>query len=244
MPQRRPLSLLPWATHIGSLLPLALLAYDFTAGNLTVNPIQDLTLRTGKAALVLLVLCLACTPASLLFGWKWAIRPRKALGLYSFLYVALHLGVFTLLDYGLDWGLIGQAVAEKRYVLAGFAAFVLLVPLAITSTKGWQRRLGKAWRRLHWLIYPAAILAGLHYLWLAKVAREPLIFLGITAALLAVRAPAIRRWLTARRAALSSAHARRAQSDPDAQSEPADQADQAEHGTRPVDQSRRAHPSG
>lgn len=192
-----------WArivVHPLSLLPLLLLAYDALAGRLSVNPIQDLTLRTGYVGLVLLMLCLACTPAALLLGWKWAGALRKPLGLYSFLYVCLHLLVFMVADYGLDWGLIWQAVAEKRYVLAGFAAFLLLLPLALTSTRWAMRRLGRWWKRLHWLIYPAGVLAVAHFLWLSKVPYEPLLFGAALLALLIVRAPPVRRWLRERRA--------------------------------------------
>ncbi|HMQ32000.1 MAG TPA: ferric reductase-like transmembrane domain-containing protein [Chloroflexaceae bacterium] len=173
--------------HIGALLPLALMGFDALAGRLSVNPIQELTQRTGMAALVLLLLCLACTPANRLLGWRWAASLRKPLGLYSFLYVCLHLLIFVAVDYGLDPGLIGQAIAEKRYVLAGLAAFLLLLPLALTSTKGAQRRLGRWWRRLHRLIYPAAALAVLHFLWLSKTWREPLVYGLILLALLAAR---------------------------------------------------------
>ncbi|NTU78362.1 MAG: sulfoxide reductase heme-binding subunit YedZ [Chloroflexales bacterium] len=180
--------LLTVAVHGGSLLPLALLLFDGATGQLSVNPIQDLTLRTGKAALVLLLLSLACTPLHILLGWKWAVALRKPLGLYSFLYICLHLLIFTAVDYGLDAGLIGQAIAEKRYVLAGLASFLLLLPLALTSTRGAVRRLGRWWRRLHWLVYPAALLAALHFLWLSKTAREPLLYGAILIALLAVRA--------------------------------------------------------
>jgi sulfoxide reductase heme-binding subunit YedZ len=181
------------AVHPLSLIPLALLAFDAAAGGLSVNPIQDLTLRTGSAALLLLMLCLACTPLNTLFGWKWAIALRKPLGLYSFLYVSLHLLVFAVADYGLNWGLIADAIAEKRYVLAGFAAFLLLLPLALTSTRGAMRRLGKRWKQLHWLIYPAALLAVLHYLWLSKVPYQPLLFGAVLVLLLLLRLPPLRR---------------------------------------------------
>lgn len=185
--------LLPIGVHVGSLIPLARMIADYFTDNLTVNPIQNLTQRTGIAALILLVLCLACTPLNRWLGWKWAAGLRKPLGLYAFLYASLHLLIFVALDYGLSWPLISDAIAEKRYVLAGLAAFLLLLPLAITSTKGWQRRLGRAWRRLHRLIYPAAILAVLHYLWLAKVPRAPLIFGAIVLVLLVLRIPALLR---------------------------------------------------
>ncbi len=196
----RPRARRPWArraaralVHAGALLPLALLIFDALAGRLSVNPIQDLTLRTGTAALRLLLLSLACTPASRLLGWRWAAALRRPLGLYSFLYVCLHLLIFVAVDYGLDPGLIGQAIVEKRYVLAGLAAFLLLLPLALTSTKGAQRRLGRWWRRLHRLVYPAALLAVLHFLWLSKTWREPLVYGLILLALLAARALRMRR---------------------------------------------------
>lgn len=190
---------LPVLVHPLALLPLVWLALDTLLGNLSVNPIQDVTFRTGKPALVLLVLSLACTPLNLLLGWKWAVGLRKPLGLYSFLYVCLHLLTFVLLDYGLDGQLIWEAVVEKRYVLAGFTSFLLLLPLALTSTKGAMRRLGRSWRRLHWLVYPAALLAVAHYLWLSKIVREPLLYGAALLILLVVRLPAIRRWLAATR---------------------------------------------
>lgn len=194
-----PARILRIAIHPLALLPLALLFFDAALSRLSVNPIQDLTLRTGKAALVLLVLCLACTPAVRLLGWKWAGALRKPLGLYSFLYVCLHLLVFAVVDYGLDAGLIWQAVAEKRYVLAGFAAFLLLLPLALTSTRGAVRRLGRGWKRLHRLIYPAAMLAVLHYLWLSKLPWQPLLFGAALLVLLVLRVPFVGRRLRLQR---------------------------------------------
>ncbi len=181
------------AVHPLSLLPLALMIFDGVSGRLSVNPIQELTQRTGSAALILLLLSLACTPLNRLLGWKWAAALRKPLGLYSFLYVCLHLLIFFAVDYGLDLGLITQAIVEKRYVLAGLASFLLLVPLALTSTKGAQRQLGRWWRRLHRLVYLAAILAVLHFLWLSKTIYEPLIYGAILLALLGVRALRLRR---------------------------------------------------
>lgn len=176
--------------HVGALAPLALLFGDFAS----VNPIQAITLRTGSMALILLIVSLACTPLNLLFGWKWAVGLRKPLGLYAFLWMSLHFLTFTALDYGLNLGLIQQAIDEKRYVLVGFAAFLLIIPLAITSTKGWQKRLGKRWKRLHMLVYPAAILAVFHFIWLVKAdLREPLIYAATLGLLLALRLPPVRR---------------------------------------------------
>jgi sulfoxide reductase heme-binding subunit YedZ len=184
---------LPLATHIGALVPLALLIWDYFHNRLTINPIQAITLRTGKDALVLLVLSLACTPLNSLLGFKPALRVRRALGLYAFLYVTLHLLTFVGLDYAFDWRLLQEAIFAKRYALVGFAAFVILVPLAITSTKGWMRRLGHAWKRLHQFVYLAALLAVIHFVWLVKAdRREPLAWGGAVLLLLIARLPAVR----------------------------------------------------
>ncbi|MCS6883585.1 MAG: protein-methionine-sulfoxide reductase heme-binding subunit MsrQ [Oscillochloridaceae bacterium] len=177
------------AVHL-ALLPFALLIFDAATGRLSVNPIQDMTLRTGKAALALLMLTLACTPLNRLLGWKWAAALRRPLGLYSFLYVCLHLLVFAVADYQLDAALIAQAIAEKRYILAGLASFALLLPLALTSTRAAMRRLGRWWRPLHRLVYVAAALAVLHYLWLSKVWREPALWGVVLIVLLLARLPA------------------------------------------------------
>ena len=194
--------------HPAALFPLAWLVWDTLTNRLSINPIQDITHRTGYAAIVLLVLSLICTPANLLLGWKKVTALRKPLGLYAFLYVALHLSTFGV-DYGFDWGLISQTIAEKRYVLVGFAAFLLLVPLALTSTKYAMKRLGKNWKRLHYLVYLIAPLAVFHYLWLSKDPRQPLLFGGIVAALLLLRLPLVKRTVaTARSRFLPSAPAR------------------------------------
>jgi len=190
-------SILQIIVHIACLIPLALLIWDGLHNHLTANPIQEITFRTGKTALVLLVLSLVCTPANILLGIKQALPLRRPLGLYAFFYICLHLFTFAVIDYGLDWGLIQQAIVEKRYVLVGFSAFLLLLPLAITSTKGWQRRLGKRWKRLHQAVYLAAPLAVIHFVWLVKAdIREPLMYGAVVAALLLLRVPPIRRAIT------------------------------------------------
>jgi sulfoxide reductase heme-binding subunit YedZ len=184
------------ATHIGAWLPLLVLVYDYWAGNLTVNPIQDITFRTGKPALVLLVLSLACTPLNSLFGFREAIKLRRPLGVYAFLYALLHFLTFVGLDYGFDPALLYGAIFEKRYALVGLAAFLILLPLALTSTKGWQRRLGKSWKRLHNLVYVAALLVIVHYVWLVKSdIREPLLYGAGVVTLLVLRLPAVKRRL-------------------------------------------------
>ena len=180
--------------HIGALLPLALMIWDFSQDQLTVNPIQELTFRTGKTALVLLVLSLAVTPVNTVFGFRQVVPLRKWLGLYAFMYVAFHFLIFVWLDYGLDLALLYEAIFEKRYALVGFAAFLILIPLALTSTKGWMRRLGKTWKRLHRFVYLVALLAVIHYVWLVKSdIREPLLYGAIVTLLLALRLPPVRR---------------------------------------------------
>lgn len=132
--------------HIVALLPLVILIIGALRGNLTYNPIQAATLRTGKTAMILLVASLACTPVNTVFGFTPAIKVRRALGLYAFLYALVHFSIYVGVDYGFDLQLILLELSEKRYVLVGFAAFLILLPLAITSTKGWQRRMKKNWK--------------------------------------------------------------------------------------------------
>ena len=189
--------------HIACLIPFMLLMWDYSNDNLTVNPIQEATSRTGKAALIILVVSLACTPLKTLFNIKQVLPLRRPLGLYAFFYVCIHLLIFTVFDYGLDWGLITETVAKKRYVLVGFSAFLLLLPLALTSTKSAMRRLGKRWKVLHKLVYLAAALAILHFVWLVKAdISEPLMYGAAVAVLLLLRLPRIRqaitRWRTRR----------------------------------------------
>lgn len=180
--------------HAAALVPLALMVYLWLTDGLTANPVQDLTFRTGKAALWLLVLSLAATPASTLLGIRPALKVRRALGLYAFMYASLHFLAFVWLDYGLDVSLMIEDVGTKRYVLVGLTAFLILTALAITSTRGWMKRLGKSWKRLHKLVYLAGVLAVVHYTWLVKAdIRQPLAFGLAVGLLLLARVPAVRR---------------------------------------------------
>ena len=187
------------AVHLGVWLYLAWLAWAFLAGRLTANPIRELTLRTGLAALILLGLSLACTPLNMLLGFGGVMRVRRALGLYAFMYASLHLLVFLydvgwISGEGFDVPLASQALFGKRYALAGLAAFLVLVPLAITSTQGWVRRLGPRWQTLHRLVYVAALLSSLHFVWLVKAdLREPLIYGAVIGLLLVLRLPIVRQ---------------------------------------------------
>ncbi len=184
-------------TAIFALAPLGFMLRDLSYDWLTANPIQELTYRTGKVGLVLLVASLACAPLNALLGLRIALKIKRDLGLFGFLYIGLHLLIFTALDLGLDVALIVNAISQKVFVLAGMASSALLIPLAITSTKGWQRRLGKRWKPLHKLVYLALPLAALHYVWLVKAdIRTPLAYAALIGLLLLARVPAVRGWLS------------------------------------------------
>jgi sulfoxide reductase heme-binding subunit YedZ len=187
--------------HLAAVVPLAWLVFDALTGNLTANPIQAIEQRTGKYALILLVASLAATPVNTITGWKPVLRWRRPLGLYAFLYAALHFLAFIGLDYGWNLGLLWVDVANKRFIFVGAAALVILIALALTSTKGWQRRLGKAWKQLHRWVYLAGGLVIVHYIWAVKTdIRGPLAWGAGVAVLLALRLPPAKRWLAAQRA--------------------------------------------
>ena len=186
------------AAHIAALIPLALLIWDFWQGNLGPDIIREATLRTGKAALILLVASLACTPIHIIFKFKPALKLRRPLGLYSFLYASIHFAIFIGVDYFFDLALIKDALLEKRYALAGLAAGIILLALALTSTIGWQRRLKKNWKRLHKLVYVAGLLGALHFIWLVKQGVvEPWIWAFVISLLLLLRYKPIKQFVLA-----------------------------------------------
>lgn len=162
-------------------------------GGLGVNPLETLTHATGLWSLRLLLLTLTMTPLQRLLRQPWPIRIRRQLGLWSFFYLSIHVSLFLVFDLSLDPALLLTEIIERPYITAGFAALVMLTPLAVTSTRGWQRRLKRRWKALHRLIYPAAIAACLHFLWKTKVSElEPALYAGLLAALLLVRIPRTR----------------------------------------------------
>jgi sulfoxide reductase heme-binding subunit YedZ len=179
--------------HTGALVPLAVLLYDTLMDRFLVDLVAVATARTGQTALILLVLSLSCTPLYILFGLRHVLQVRRALGLYALLYASLHFLVFIWLDYALDWPLIWQAIIDQRFVIVGFVSLVILAALGITSTVGWKRRLGNGWKRLHGAVYLAGILAVLHFMWLVKDIREPLIYAGVLGFLLGLRVPPVKR---------------------------------------------------
>lgn len=172
------------------LLPAALLLAGLIRGTLGADPVATLLWQTGLWALRLLLASLAVTPLQRLTGWRWPIRFRRQLGLFAFFYACLHLAVYVVFDRSLDLAAVWEDIVERPFITVGALAFLLLVPLAATSTRAAVRRLGPRWQQLHRLVYLAAGLAVLHYLWLVKAdLRPPLIYAGILAALLLLRLP-------------------------------------------------------
>ena len=194
--------------HIYAWSALAHLIFDYYFGYLSVNPIQDLEQRTGRAAITLLVLSLMCTPLNTLFGWKELLKRRRALGLYAFMYATIHVLIYLDLDYGLAWSLIFQNIVEKPYIIFGAITFLMLIPLAVTSFDSWKIRLKKNWKRLHQTIYLIAPLAVLHFALSKKgdifqlqgdIVR-PLIYGLVVLILLILRVPRIRKFFASLRA--------------------------------------------
>ena len=192
------------------LVPAGWLMVDFLRDNLGANPIEEITHRTGDWALRLLLITLAVTPLRRITGFNALIRARRMLGLFAFTYAALHFSTYVVLDQFFALDAIVEDVAKRPYITVGFTAFCLLIPLAVTSTKGWVRRLGgKRWGALHKVIYVAGAGAVLHYLWLVKGNQlAPVYYAVILVALLAFRVWAGRaRSSAARRHAMSVAAA-------------------------------------
>jgi len=183
---------------LGCLTPAGILVVRALRGNLTANPLELLTNWTGFTTLTLLMVALAVTPVRRLTGWNGVIKLRRLIGLFAFFYACVHFSIYILLDIYFDWPRIIDDILERPYITVGFTAFLLLVPLALTSTKGWIRRLGKKWQKLHRLVYVAASLGVLHFYWKVKAdTRQPLIFAGILILLFLLRTAAVRN--TARR---------------------------------------------
>jgi sulfoxide reductase heme-binding subunit YedZ len=176
------------AAHALALWPLAGLVHGAVNDTLGADPVAALTHGTGDWALRLLLLSLAMTPLRRLLGQPWPIRFRRLVGLYAFFYACLHLSIYLVLDLGGYWTQIFEDIAKRPYITVGFGAWLLLLPLALTSTRGWIRRLGRRWGQLHRPVYVAGALAVLHFLWLVKSdLREPLVYAAVLALLLGVR---------------------------------------------------------
>ena len=193
-------------THILCWLPLFVLAAAYFTNNLTINPIQAATQRSGDIAIIILLASLAMTPLHILFNLPQLLKLRRPLGLYAFFYAALHMLTYTGWDYQFDFNLIFASIADKPYILIGLAALCLLTPLALTSHRWWQKRLGKLWKRLHQLVYLTAVLAVIHlamavkgdFLRLQGDIWKPLAATLVLSLLLVVRIPPLRRAFSVR----------------------------------------------
>jgi sulfoxide reductase heme-binding subunit YedZ len=175
----------------GCLLPLVWLAcgaFGWLGATLGVDPVKELEHECGKTALNLLLLTLAVTPVRELAGQPQLLRLRRMLGLFAFFYVVLHFTIYLVLDLELNFGTLGTDIAKRPYITIGFTGLLLLIPLAITSTNGMMRRLGRRWQGLHRLVYVIATLGVWHFYWQVKRdVREPLIYAGILGTLLGYR---------------------------------------------------------
>jgi len=171
-----------------SLAPFLLLLNDAAQDQLGANPIETLHFRLGDWALRFLCIGLALSPLKKGLKQSWPIRFRRMMGLFTFFYASLHFTVYIVLDLALSWEAFVDEVPQSPYILVGLLTYLLLTPLAVTSTKAMQRRLGKLWLQLHKLVYIAAISAVVHYLWLVKSdLREPVFYASIVAILLLSR---------------------------------------------------------
>jgi len=157
---------------LSGLLPLAILllrAFEMSGFGLGANPIEELLHELGRWGLKFLLLTLAITPLRRLTGWNWLVRFRRMLGLFSFFYILLHFAVYAVLDQGLDLGVIIEDIIKRPYITLGMMGLLLLIPLAVTSTRSMMRRLGKRWQKLHRLVYVIAVVGVWHFYWQVKL---------------------------------------------------------------------------
>jgi len=171
-----------------ALVPAALLVRGLLTGNLGVNPAETIQLETGRWTFKFLLLTLAVTPLRRITGWNPIIQYRRMLGLFAFFYGTLHFSAYWAFDLLFSFGNMAADVVKRPFILFGFTAFILMLPLAVTSTKGWIRRLGRRWTTLHALIYVSAILAAVHFAYKVKVfTGDPVYYAAVVALLLGFR---------------------------------------------------------
>src|SRR5687767_13264564 len=186
--------------HVIASLPLVLTTYEYFTNTLLIVLDRHLVIRFGAAGLAFLIASFSITPISILLGQANLKPIRRPLGVYGFCYMALHLLAYAWLSNEFDWALILRDIGERRAMSIGLLAFVLLIPLALTSTNGWQKRLGRRWKVLHRLVYFAVPLSILHYFWLERDIKDwVLVYAVLVAVLFVVRMPDIRRAIARRR---------------------------------------------
>lgn len=195
------------AIHLYAWSALAWIAIELLSGSFSINPIQELEQRTGRHAITLLVMSMLCTPLNMLIKYPELLKRRRTLGLYALMYATIHVLIFVNLDYGLAWSLIARTIFEKPYILVGATAFLMLIPLGITSFDVWKVRLGKNWKRLHQTVYLIGPLAVLHFAWSKKgdiftlsgdIVR-PLIYGLVLAIFLILRIPVVKKYIASLR---------------------------------------------
>jgi sulfoxide reductase heme-binding subunit YedZ len=192
------------AVFVFCLVPLGQLLHYAWTDDLSANPIEFITRFTGSWALILLLASLSVTPLRKTLGWNDLIKFRRMLGLFAFFYALLHFSTYLVLDHFFDFPAIVKDIIKRPYVTAGFTGFVLMIPLAITSTTAMIRRLGKRWQQLHRLVYIAAIAGIIHFYWLVKAdIRRPVQYGAVLALLLVFRlvtkwAPLIGEWFSSK----------------------------------------------
>jgi methionine sulfoxide reductase heme-binding subunit len=200
--------------HILGWLPFVVTLIQVLTGNMTVNPIQAVEQRFGRVAVYFLIASLMCTPMVTLTGWREPLKRRRALGLYAFMYAALHFTVFVGIDYGFDIKQVAQLITEKPFILLGLTAGLILLALAITSFTWWMRRMGKGWQSLHRTVYLAGLIVVIHYA-MARKANiatlrgdiiQPLLIGLLLLFLLLLRIPSVRRWASSMRQRVSAAY--------------------------------------
>lgn len=190
------------AIHLYAWSAIVWIIIELFTDSFSINPIQELEQRTGRHAITLLVLSLLCTPLNTIIKFPELLKRRRTLGLYTLMYATIHVLIFVNLDYGLAWSLIARTVLDKPYIIVGALAFLMLIPLGVTSFDIWKVRLGKNWKRLHRLVYVIAPLVVLHYIWskkgdilsLSGDILRPAIYGLILAIFLILRIPAIKRY--------------------------------------------------
>jgi len=188
------------AAYVGAAVPLSVMLVRWWQGTLSVNPVQAAQLQTGRWALAFLLAALAPTPLYRLTGWRPLLVLRRSFGLAAFTYALVHFLNFVWIDYGFNFTWLRQDLLDKRYAIAGFVSFLLLVPAFAATFPGARRRLGWSWSRMRWFVYAAAVVAMVHLIWTIKVAglTRGLSYAVILGVLLVVRLPFISKWLTLR----------------------------------------------
>ena len=195
------------ALFVACLLPLVYVGWKFATDRLGANPIRELEIETGLWTLRFLAVTLSITPVRKALGWNSLVKYRRMLGVFTFAYACVHLSMWVGVDWFFAWSDMWGEIVKHKYILIGMTTWLALLPLAITSTKGWVRRLGKRWTTLHRLVYVAGICAGIHFIGKVKVViGDPVLYASILAVLLGFRVVwALRKRIAVRRGATAAA---------------------------------------